>query len=99
MLRAARRAFAGSRQPFSSFINSTSSSYIDAMYSAWKADKNSVHLSWQLYFENPSDTTFQAPPTLLPSNLPLPQAMSQSTAQGPMEIKDHMQVSGGIVAT
>jgi 2-oxoglutarate dehydrogenase complex dehydrogenase (E1) component-like enzyme len=84
----------------SSFINSTSSSYLDAMYSAWKVDKSSVHISWQLYFENPVHTTFQAPPTLMPSSLTMGQGFLPKDSQGepgvsgqaPEEIKDHMKV-------
>jgi len=60
------------------------------MYSAWKQDRSSVHLSWQLYFENP-DNVVATPPTLLPSNLPPPQEFQQSE-QGPQQIKDHMKV-------
>jgi hypothetical protein len=63
------------------------------MYASWKVDKSSVHLSWQLYFENPVNTTFQAPPTLFPaSNLPVSPASEPQGSQAPAEINDHMKV-------
>ncbi|KAK6009279.1 hypothetical protein OSTOST_25817, partial [Ostertagia ostertagi] len=34
------------------FMNATSSTYIEQMYSAWKADPKSVHASWDAYFRN-----------------------------------------------
>jgi 2-oxoglutarate dehydrogenase E1 component len=54
------------------FVNSQSISYVDAMYSAWLKDPNSVHISWQTYFKNVdsgSATPFTAPPTLIPSSV------------------------------
>ncbi|PYH70837.1 2-oxoglutarate dehydrogenase family protein [Aspergillus vadensis CBS 113365] len=35
-----------------SFLQGTASTYIDTMYTSWKADPTSVHVSWQAYFHN-----------------------------------------------
>lgn len=78
------------RQRYSTFLNSTSASYVESMYEAWKKDKGSVHLSWQLYFDNPNNA-ISTPPTILPSNLPPPQEFHHSQ-EAPGEIKDHMKV-------
>jgi 2-oxoglutarate dehydrogenase E1 component len=54
------------------FVNSQTISYVDAMYTAWLKDPNSVHISWQTYFKNVqsgSKTPFTAPPTLIPSSV------------------------------
>ncbi|ANB14016.1 alpha-ketoglutarate dehydrogenase KGD1 [Sugiyamaella lignohabitans] len=42
------------------------------MYSAWREDPSSVHVSWQSYFKNieggkPSSEAFSAPPTIVPT--------------------------------
>ncbi|KAL3263523.1 hypothetical protein ABHI18_001724 [Aspergillus niger] len=35
-----------------SFLQGSASTYIDTMYTSWKADPTSVHVSWQAYFHN-----------------------------------------------
>ncbi|CAF3851602.1 unnamed protein product [Adineta steineri] len=44
-----------------SFLNASSSNYIDEMYEQWSKDPHSVHKSWDLYFRN---QVYQRPPTL-----------------------------------
>lgn len=61
------------------------------MYSAWKQDPSSVHVSWQSYFRNlesgaPSSQAFQAPPTIVPSNNA---SVTPGAGNG---IADHMKV-------
>jgi 2-oxoglutarate dehydrogenase E1 component len=47
--------------------------YIDEMYSSWKAEPDSVHVSWRTYFRNmedrrfPASQAFQPPPGLISS--------------------------------
>lgn len=59
--------------PADSFLSGNTANYIDAMYVQWKADPQSVHISWQVYFRNmesgdmPMSKAFQPPPTLLSS--------------------------------
>lgn len=35
-----------------SFMNGTSSVYIEQMYECWKNDRSSVHKSWDIFFSN-----------------------------------------------
>ncbi|KAI8998092.1 thiamine diphosphate-binding protein [Gaertneriomyces semiglobifer] len=53
------------------FVNGPSGPYVEEMYSAWLKDPKSVHLSWQVYFNNLANEgrspAFQAPPTIIPS--------------------------------
>lgn len=51
------------------FLNEGNANYVEQMYSAWRNDPKSVHISWNAYFSNLSkgiDPTqaFQSPPTL-----------------------------------
>ncbi|PIG84567.1 alpha-ketoglutarate dehydrogenase complex subunit Kgd1 [Aspergillus arachidicola] len=52
------------------FLQGSAATYIDMMYSSWKNDPSSVHLSWQAYFHNvenghiPMDQAFMPPPEL-----------------------------------
>ncbi|QMW25776.1 hypothetical protein G4B84_001021 [Aspergillus flavus NRRL3357] len=53
------------------FLQGSAATYIDMMYSSWKNDPSSVHLSWQAYFHNvenghiPMDQAFMPPPGLV----------------------------------
>ncbi|GMG13377.1 unnamed protein product [Aspergillus oryzae] len=53
------------------FLQGSAATYIDMMYSSWKNDPSSVHLSWQAYFHNvenghiPMDQAFMSPPGLV----------------------------------
>ncbi|KAE8142651.1 alpha-ketoglutarate dehydrogenase complex subunit Kgd1 [Aspergillus pseudotamarii] len=53
------------------FLQGSAATYIDMMYSAWKNDPSSVHLSWQAYFHNvenghiPMGQAFMPPPGLV----------------------------------
>ncbi|KAK9512476.1 hypothetical protein O3M35_000899 [Rhynocoris fuscipes] len=58
-----------STQAQESFLNGSSSNYVEDMYNAWLADPSSVHASWDAYFRNASSGVTQAytpPPTLAP---------------------------------
>ncbi|CAJ0587449.1 unnamed protein product, partial [Mesorhabditis spiculigera] len=51
-----------------SFMNGSTSVYIEQMYAAWQQDPTSVHVSWDAYFRNVDNgaapgQAFQAPPT------------------------------------
>ncbi|CAN6597097.1 2-oxoglutarate dehydrogenase, mitochondrial [Trichomonascus vanleenenianus] len=55
------------------FLQSTNANYIDEMYSAWREDPTSVHVSWQAYFKNmesgrPASMAYQPPPTIVPTH-------------------------------
>ncbi|KCV71678.1 2-oxoglutarate dehydrogenase E1 component [Fonticula alba] len=55
-------------EPSENFLAGNAASYIDETYHAWKADPNSVHKSWQIYFSNvekdvPPGKAFQMPPS------------------------------------
>jgi len=55
-----------------SFMNGSSSVYVEQMYDSWRSDPNSVHKSWDAYFRNVEagaapGQAFQAPPNLVPS--------------------------------
>jgi len=43
------------------FLNGQNANYIDAMYSQWQKDPNSVHASWNAYFQG---ANYEHPPTL-----------------------------------
>lgn len=52
------------------FLQTNNANYIDEMYSAWKEDPSSVHVSWQAYFKNlngavPASQAFTAPPSIV----------------------------------
>ena len=44
------------------FLNGSSTTYIEEMYQAWKADPKSVHKSWDVYFR--TNSVSNPPPTL-----------------------------------
>lgn len=53
----------------SSLLNGENAAYVDQMYTNWKADRNSVHASWDAYFTNVEqgvdpNLAFSAPPNL-----------------------------------
>ncbi|GKZ23214.1 2-oxoglutarate dehydrogenase E1 component [Aspergillus brasiliensis] len=54
-----------------SFLQGSASTYIETMYTSWKADPSSVHISWQAYFHNvenghvPIEQAFIPPPELV----------------------------------
>ena len=51
------------------FVNSSSSSYIQEMYQEFLRNPEGVHLSWRVYFRNMDNGRqegFQAPPSLIP---------------------------------
>ncbi|CAF3876722.1 unnamed protein product [Adineta steineri] len=87
-----------------SFLNGSSSNYIDEMYEQWSKDPHSVHKSWDLYFRN---EIYQRPPALVvrPSSsafLRQKQTQLQTISSGtgdtlehPLDMKsilDHMAV-------
>nr|AOE43333.1 oxoglutarate dehydrogenase [Rostrostelium ellipticum] len=52
-----------------SFLDGTSSAYVDEMYHSWKRDPASVHSSWASFFRNaddgaPAGDAYMSPPTL-----------------------------------
>ncbi|PIA94422.1 2-oxoglutarate dehydrogenase, mitochondrial [Cercospora beticola] len=58
--------------PSDSFLTGNTAGYVDEMYSEWKRDPSSVHVSWNHYFRNmesgdmPVSRAFQPPPTIVP---------------------------------
>lgn len=58
--------------PVDCFLHGSSTRYLDATYHQWRKDPTSVHVSWQIYFENLDDTSlpatsaFNSPPGLVP---------------------------------
>ncbi|CAA9993310.1 unnamed protein product [Nesidiocoris tenuis] len=56
-----------SAAPAESFLNGSSSTYVEDMYNSWLADPSSVHASWDAYFRNSTAGAAQAyvaPPSL-----------------------------------
>lgn len=83
------------------FMNATSSVYIEEMYSAWKQDPTSVHVSWDVYFRNveagaPPGAAYQPPPSLVPGAAAHTTALSTDRGLGGSldanAIKDHLNV-------
>ncbi|AET40156.1 alpha-ketoglutarate dehydrogenase KGD1 Ecym_5401 [Eremothecium cymbalariae DBVPG len=70
------------------FLSTTNAAYIDEMFAVWQKDPSSVHVSWDAYFKNmsntniPASSAFVAPPTLVPTPTGpgLPQEMTFETA-------------------
>lgn len=58
--------------PSDSFLQGNAANYVDEMYSEWRRDPSSVHISWQSYFKNmesgamPTSRAFTPPPTIVP---------------------------------
>lgn len=88
-----------------SFLSGTSTSYIEEMYTAWKANPKSVHVSWDIYFKSTTKggpNPYESPPTLganKPNEYPLaavlPSTASVSSQGGELseeEIKLHYTV-------
>ena len=63
-----------------SYLNATSSSYVEEMYEAWSYDPKSVHASWDAYFRGGSYT---APPSLGSSSRPNEVPLSALMGAGP----------------
>jgi len=61
-----------SAQANDNFLTGATANYVDEMYMRWKKDPESVHASWQVYFNNmeggemPISQAFQPPPNLVP---------------------------------
>lgn len=96
-------AQAGRNVMAESFMNGSTSVYVEQMYDAWRSDPNSVHKSWDAYFRNVEGglapgQAFQAPPTLSPSAqagiVASPSASSQVAASGDINraVQEHLKV-------
>ncbi|GMM38709.1 alpha-ketoglutarate dehydrogenase [Saccharomycopsis crataegensis] len=88
------RLLATSTDTFSSTNNAA---YIDEMYSSWKQDPSSVHVSWQAYFRNldngaiPASQAFTAPPSIVSNGID--QGIPTMTADGASStINTHLKV-------
>ena len=86
-----------------SFMNGSSSVYVEQMYDNWRSDPNSVHKSWDAYFRNVEagaapGQAFQAPPNLVPSAqagvVSYAAAPTSVTASGDIAkaIQDHLKI-------
>lgn len=83
-------------------MNGTSSVYIEQMYESWLKDPNSVHASWNAFFQNvergmaPGEA-YHPPPSLTSVGATIP-AVSTAAAVAPRvatsleDIKDHLKV-------
>ena len=66
------------------------------MYESWKADSNSVHVSWRTYFRNmedrslPAEKAFQIPPGLISSRYTASTPLSNTDQNS--QVKDHLKV-------
>jgi 2-oxoglutarate dehydrogenase E1 component len=88
--------------PYESFLSANSSSYVDEMYAAWRAEPASVHASWQVYFrevEQGARNPFVPPPTLsagqslaAAANAPLDYALAPVGAPSSSEHSETMKV-------
>ncbi|XP_018575609.1 2-oxoglutarate dehydrogenase, mitochondrial isoform X3 [Anoplophora glabripennis] len=87
-----------------SFLNGSSSQYVEDMYNAWLADPSSVHASWDSFFRNSAQggPGYQSPPSLAPlgkNEIPATSLLSLTgaspSAVGPINekiIDDHLAV-------
>ncbi|KAI2903990.1 hypothetical protein CBS63078_5821 [Aspergillus niger] len=70
-----------------SFLQGSASAYIDTMYTSWKADPTSVHVSWQAYFHNvenghvPVEQAFISPPNRVSASHAMPTPKNATHAQ------------------
>ncbi|TKR81794.1 hypothetical protein L596_015612 [Steinernema carpocapsae] len=84
-----------------SFLNGTSSIYVEQMYDSWRSDPSSVHTSWDAYFRNVEagvapGQAFQAPPTIS-SETAIGAAVGTSfvpqiTGSSTQSIQDHLKI-------
>ncbi|CAJ0932666.1 unnamed protein product, partial [Mesorhabditis belari] len=100
----ARAQSAAASVKHESFMNGSTSVYIEQMYAAWQEDPNSVHKSWDAYFRNVEQgaapgQAFQAPPTggLTLTGITQPSAGAASTALSTagasvQSISDHLKI-------
>jgi len=72
-----------SKRMSSSMMSGTNATYMEKMLELWKSDPSQVHKSWDVFFRTGS---FQAPPTLVPSQgaITMPQMAS---AKGDFETR------------
>ncbi|XP_068905525.1 2-oxoglutarate dehydrogenase complex component E1-like isoform X7 [Tenebrio molitor] len=86
-----------------SFLNGSSSQYVEDMYNAWLADPSSVHTSWDSFFRNSASggAGYQSPPSLAPlgrnevpatSFLPALSGIGGAGAVSDKVIDDHLAV-------
>lgn len=74
------------------FLNGSSSSYLEEMYSAWQKDPNSVHKSWDVYFRNTArgaSSAYIRPPTLGGAPVPTSTEMVPAAAMPSQKIIEH----------
>jgi len=91
-----------------SFLNGSSSTYLEEMYNAWLEDPNSVHKSWNSFFGAASQdaspgSAYQPPPSLSVHGMPahampapamssLPAVQTGTVAPSSKDIADHLAV-------
>uniref|UniRef100_A0A1X7TY60 2-oxoglutarate dehydrogenase, mitochondrial n=1 Tax=Amphimedon queenslandica TaxID=400682 RepID=A0A1X7TY60_AMPQE len=86
----------GSKASAEPFLSGSSSSYLEQMYESWQSDPNSVHKSWQAYFNNvtrgdlPGQAYQRAPPPDTGQYVP--------PASSAKDIQDHLNVQALIRA-
>ena len=78
------------------FMNGNSVGYIENMYENWKADPNSVHVSWNAYFNNINkgiSPAYVEPPALGTGVIvgPTPSA-GVGPAASVKDIQDHLKI-------
>lgn len=88
--------------PSDSFLSGNTANYVDEMYSEWKRDPSSVHVSWQVYFKNmesgdmPVSRAFTPPPTIVPQpagGVTAPTFSGPGTAEGQgSDVLNHLKV-------
>ncbi|KAF7269918.1 hypothetical protein GWI33_017078 [Rhynchophorus ferrugineus] len=87
-----RRNFSKASVNENSFLNPSSSQYLEEMYNAWLRDPNSVHVSWDAYFRTGA---YHRPPTLEPgySHQPVPKQTVQSVTDTNLSTtEEHLSV-------
>ncbi|TMS38900.1 hypothetical protein L596_005524 [Steinernema carpocapsae] len=99
--RRAQSSSASSSVMKESFINGTSSMYVEQMYDSWRSDPSSVHKSWDAYFRNVEagvapGQAFQAPPTIS-SGAAIgatvgTTSVPQITGSATQSIQDHLKI-------
>ncbi|KXJ27697.1 2-oxoglutarate dehydrogenase-like, mitochondrial [Exaiptasia diaphana] len=79
-----------------SFINGSSSNYVEEMYASWLENPNSVHKSWDAYFKNvkggmPPGQAYQPPPVLGQPSSAVATTISSPTAVDQSNINEIVQ--------
>lgn len=83
-------------QSAQNFLNGSSTTYIEEMYTAWQQDPTSVHKSWDIYFR--TNSTPSAPPPTLGADTAALSAVGSSDLTRILQLLENMPAGGGKTA-